>query len=164
MDMGRILGGAVPLLGGSWAQCNTMSHGLRPTSLLSGILIHPAVWSQQKCAENWEAVPLFRGRAGSPSNTMWFGSRSTSIPSGILIHPAVWPQQTWAENCGYPFGWELGHHLTQCRLGQGIPPYQVALWSIQPFGHNRHGPKIGIPLWVGDGSPYNTMWPGPRPT
>jgi len=24
--------------------------------------------------------------------------------------------------------------LTQCRLG--LPPYQVASWSIQPFGHN----------------------------
>ena len=33
--------------------------------------------------------------------------------------------------------------LTQCGLGQDLPPYQVASWSIQPFGHNRHGPKIG---------------------
>ena len=24
-----------------------------------------------------------------------------------------------------------------------IPPYQAASWSIQPFGHNRHGSKIG---------------------
>jgi len=29
---------------------------------------------------------------------------------------------------------DLGPHLTQCHLG--IPPYQVASWSIQPFGHN----------------------------
>ena len=28
---------------------------------------------------------------------------------------------------------ELGPHLTQCRLGRGIPPYQVASWSIQPI-------------------------------
>jgi len=39
----------------------------------------------------------------------------------------------------------------------------------RPFGHNRHGPKIGgggsTPFWVwGAGSPCNTMWPGPRPT
>ena len=27
-------------------------------------------------------------------------------------------------------------HLTQCRLGRGLPPYQVVSWSIQPFGHN----------------------------
>ena len=38
---------------------------------------------------------------------------------------------------------ELGRHLTQCRLSRGLPPYQVASWSMQPFGHNGHGPKIG---------------------
>jgi len=27
--------------------------------------------------------------------------------------------------------------------GLRLPTYQVASWSIQPFGHNRHGPKIG---------------------
>jgi len=36
-----------------------MSPGLRPTSAPSGILIHPAVWSQRTWAENWGgAVPL----------------------------------------------------------------------------------------------------------
>jgi len=28
-----------------------------------------------------------------------------------------------------------GPHLTQCVLGRGSPPYQVA--SIQPFGHKK---------------------------
>ena len=32
---------------------------------------------------------------------------------------------------------------TQCGLGWGLPSYQVASWSIQPSGHNRHGPKSG---------------------
>jgi len=66
------------------------------------------------------------GEAGSPTNTMWPGPRPTSVPSGILIHPAVWPQQTWAENGGAlcPFG-GLGPHLTYCRLGRVLPPYQV---------------------------------------
>ena len=31
----------------------------------------------------------------------------------------------------------LGPHLAQCRLGRGLPPYQVASLSTQPFGHNR---------------------------
>ena len=36
---------------------------------------------------------------------------------------------------------------------------------IQPFGHNRHGPKIGgCAPFGGAGSPSSTMWPGPRPT
>ena len=47
----------------------------------------------------------------------------------------------------------------QCRLGRGLPPYQVASLSIQPLGHNRHEPKIR-----GAGSPYNIMSPGPRST
>jgi len=28
-------------------------------------------------------------------------------------------------------------------LSRGLPPYQVAPWSIQPFGHDRYRPKIG---------------------
>jgi len=40
-------------------------------------------------------------------------------------------------------GGELGPCLTQCGLGWGLLPYQVASSSIQPFGHTRHGPKNG---------------------
>jgi len=60
---------------------------------------------------------------------MWPGPRPTFVPSGVLIRPAVWQQQTWAENWRVvpPFwGRELGPHLTECRLGRGLPPYQVA--------------------------------------
>jgi len=62
---------------------------------------------------------------------------------------------------------ELGLHVTQCRLSRCLPRYQVASWSIQPFGHDRHGPKIGrelCPYGERAGSPSNTMSPGPRPT
>jgi len=65
------------------------------------------------------------------------------------------------------FSGELGPHLTQCRLGWGLPLYQVASWSNQPCGHNRHRPKIGrlCPFGErGSGSPSNTMWPWSRPT
>ena len=66
-------------------------------------------------------------------------------------------------------GWKLagraplgaaGPYLTQCRLGRCLPPYQVASWSIQPFGHNRYAPKIGgsAPFWGRlAGFPSNTM-------
>ena len=37
----------------------------------------------------------------------------------------------------------LGPNPAQCGLGRGLPPYQVASWSIQPFRHNRCGPRIG---------------------
>jgi len=42
-----------------------------------------------------------------------------------------------------PFCSGLGPHLVQFGLGRCLPPHQVASWSIQPFDHNRHGPKIG---------------------
>jgi len=66
----------------------------------------------------------------------------------LLKWATVWPQWIWAEKCGdavSPFlgRGELGPHLTQSRLGRGLPPYQVASWFIQLFGHNRRGPKIG---------------------
>ena len=40
-------------------------------------------------------------------------------------------------------GGELLPHLTQRCLDRGLTPYKVAFGSIQPFGHNRHWPKIG---------------------
>ena len=122
IDMGRKLGGGcAPFLGGPGSPSNTKSPGLRPTSIPSGILIHPAVWPQRTWAENWGlseayrrikwytnafrclatidmgrkwgAVPLVgEGGARSPSNTMSPGPRPTSLPSGILIHLPVWPQ------------------------------------------------------------------------
>jgi len=49
IDMGRKLG-AVPFLGvegaGSLSQSTTMWLGPRPTSIPSGMLIHPTVWTQ----------------------------------------------------------------------------------------------------------------------
>ena len=53
-------------------------------------------------------------------------------------------------------------HLTPCRLRWGLTPYRVACWSIQPNGHNRHGPRIGggscyAPYGGGAGFPCNTM-------
>jgi len=43
----------------------------------------------------------------------------------------------------------------QCRLGRGLPSYQVAPWSNQPFRHNRHGLKRGtrccVPIRVEGG-------------
>jgi len=63
-----------------------MSLELRPTSLLSDILIHPAIWPQHM-GRNLRAVPLWGGDLWDPSSTMWPGPRATSMPSGI--YPAV---------------------------------------------------------------------------
>jgi len=56
-----------------------------------------------------------------------------------------------------------GPYLTQCLLGQGLPPYQVASWSIQPFGHNWLGRKVGAaicPFPWRSWSLSKTMWLG----
>jgi len=70
------------------------------------------------------------------------------------------------ERAAVPLLRELGPHLTQYGLGRGLPPYQLASCSIQPFGQNRHGPKsAGRRLCPfggrGAGSTFNTMSPGP---
>jgi len=42
-----------------------------------------------------------------------------------------------------PLSREPGPRLVQCDLSRGLLSYQAASSSIQPFGHNRHGPKLG---------------------
>jgi len=74
----------------------------------------------------------------------------------------TWLQQTWAKSRGaVPLWWrELGPHLTKCGLGPGAPSNQMASSSIQPFGHNRHGPKIvGLRSlnWEGELGPHLTQ-------
>jgi len=51
------------------------------------------------------------------------GDRLATIDMGRKLGVPLW-------------GGELGPHLTQFGLGRGLPPYQMASWSIQPFGHN----------------------------
>jgi len=42
--------------------------------------------------------------------------------------------------------------------GRGLPPYEVASYSMQLFDHKGHGPKMGaVPLLGGAGSPSSTM-------
>jgi len=56
-------------------------------------------------------------------------------------------------------GGGAGPYLIQCGLGRDLPPYQVASWSIQPFGHNRHQPKMGgcAPFGEGELGPHLTQ-------
>jgi len=68
------------------------------------------------------AVSFFLGGAGSPSNTMSPQLRPTSVASSILIQPFGHNRHGLL----FPFGEELGPHLTQCHLGRGLPPCEVA--------------------------------------
>ena len=90
IDMSRKLG-AVPFLGGAGSPANTKSPGSRPTTILSGILVHPAVWPQRTWTENGgDGCAIYGRGTGSPPNTMSPMLRPTSVPSGILILTAVW--------------------------------------------------------------------------
>jgi len=64
---GTKIGGVCPIGGGvGWSPSNIMWPRPRPTSLPSGILIHPAVSSQKAWAENWgRCAPFFGGGQGS---------------------------------------------------------------------------------------------------
>ena len=59
------------------------------------------------------------------------------------------------------WGGELSPHVAQCGLDRDPPPCQVLSWSIQTFGHNRHGPKKffggSVPFWGGELSPHVTQ-------
>jgi len=111
----------------------------------------------RKFSKHWTVV-------GSTSSMRWCNNHSCTRAQQLLRWATVWPQFTWAEKLRRllcPFPWrELSPHLTQCRQGRGLPPYQVTSWCIQPFGHNiptlqtdrtdrqdRHGPMAqGEPL------------------
>jgi len=61
---------------------------------------------------------------------------------------------------------ELGPHLTQCGLGQGLPPYQVASLFTSHLATNDMGQKLGAMALWGRGAAFlfDTMCQGPRPT
>ena len=70
------------------------------------------------------------------------------------------------EGAAVPLWRELGPRLVQRGLRRGLLPYQAASSSIQPFDHNRRGPKTGwggCALFLGvAGSTSNTI--SRRPT
>ena len=83
--------------------------------------------------------------------TMCLGATPSGLISAHLHHPAILLQARCPSyrpiDMGQKLGaapllGELGPHVTQCGLGWGLPPYQMASWSIQPFGHNSHWLQI----------------------
>jgi len=120
------------------------------------------------------------GKIYSTISEIWKFNKSSAVAKiSDRSHNRHGPKRGWGAGVP-PSRGELGHRLTQCGLGRGLLPYpyQAASSSIQPFGHKTWA-KTGnwAPfraelrphltqrrLGGGDGSPSNTMWPGPRPT
>jgi len=127
--MGRKLGLCSPFGEGSWFP-----------------ILHNVAWAEAYLYTKWHLDPCSRmatvdmgrkmgalppswgGGAGSLTNTMLFGLRYLHTkwhldPSSRLGTIDI----TWAENWeALPPIWELGPHLTQCRVRRGLPSYQVA--------------------------------------
>jgi len=125
-----------------------MSPGPRPIPRTVWYLHPSSRLATTDMGQKLGAVPPW-GELGPACNTMSPGPTSTlCLSSGILIHPAVWPQQTRAENCsgvhgGVPLSkGELGHHVTQCGLGRGLPSTK---WHLDPCSRlaTTRGPKLG---------------------
>ena len=137
---GYKLGGAVSsfLGGGAGSPPNTKSPGPRPTSIPTGILVHPAVWLQRTLAENWwELCPFRGGGVGSPSN--W----------GLC--------PLFGERTGYNVAWTEAHLHAKCHLD---PSSRLATIDMGRKLGGGSAPFLGR----GAGFPSNTKSPELRPT
>jgi len=159
--MGRILGGALPLFGGGQAgsPSNTMSLGSIASTcigLTRGILMHPAVWPHQTWAApfwggSWVPIQYKVAWAEAYFHTKWHldpSSRLATTNMGGKLEAVP------------PFPWAYRSSSNTKSPGRGLPPYQVASGSVQQFGRNRYGLKIGgLCLFGGRGAgfPSNTL-------
>jgi len=156
-----------PFRGGGEAATpsNTASPGPTFTSVPSGMLIsiQPIGHNRHRPKIGWGLCPFCWG-LGPYRTVAWaeayFHTKWHLSPSSCLATTDI--GQKLGER-------ELGPHLTQSRLGCGLPPYQVVSWHVQTFDDNRHGPKIGgcTPFsgkrWGWAGSPSNKLSSGQRP-
>ena len=103
-----------------------------------------------------------RTSATYPSEVLFWNKSSAVTEMGDRLATIDIGQKVRGLLCPFHGGVQLSPHLTQCRLGQGLPLYQVVSWSTQPFGQNIHGPKGGcaVPLSVGGArsSSNNVTW------
>jgi len=160
--------GVVPLFGGTGtgSPSNMMWPGPRPTSELSGILIHPAVFFHNRHGPKIEGyAPFLAGGAGSPCNAMSPGPMPTSVPSGTLIHQAIRPQymgRKLGRGCCAPLfgdGWAVSPSNTMSAWPRPSP-YQVtssiliypAVWQQRTWAENW-----GLCAFLGELGPHLTQ-------
>ena len=88
-------------------------------------------------------LPSQQNQTNEWNSEHWPQLRKTSSAVAVMgdslgTADVSWNDMGWKVGgllCSFWWG-ELGPHLTQCRLFRGLPPYQVASWSIQPFVRN----------------------------
>jgi len=147
MDMGRKLEGCVPFRGELQPHLTQrrLGRGLPPYQVASWY-IQPFGHHRHGPKIGWGCA-LFSARRWVPIEHKVAGAEVYLHTKWHLSPSSRFPTTDIGRKLGRglcPFrGGELGHRLTQCRLVWGLPPYHVVSWYLYPFGHNRHGPKIG---------------------
>jgi len=116
-------------------------------SYTNGLLnnIHPMMWasfrSLVKRYLQWMTV------TNKSSAVAEMGDRLATLDMGRKVG-----------GCCAPSAGRAGSPSNTLCLGRGLCPHQVASWSIQLFGHNRHAPRIGAPYsWGEELVPYLTQ-------
>ena len=122
---------------GAGSPSNTMWPGPTPTSIPSGILVHPAVWLKHSGGKLGGGLcPFSGGVAGSPSNTMSRRPRPTSVPSGILIHAAEL-------DTGFPTSHPPRFYTARNFLKMGIKmPTCVVFWTTSTIKDEKSAAKF----------------------
>jgi len=126
--MGRKEGDCCAPFAGAGTASNTVWPGPGSTSIPSGVFIHPAVWPQQTRAKNWVSwVCLF-------SWGSWVRVEHKVACAEAYLH-TKWhhsPSSLATTDVGRKLGacapleeGDLGPHLAQCGLDQGLLPCQV---------------------------------------
>jgi len=121
-------GAVVPLTRGAGTPSKTMWPGPRSTSVrVASSSIQPFSHNRHGPNIGWGWVcPFFSGASWVPIVHKLAWAAAYLHTKWHLSPSTVSPQRPLAETCA-PLGeGELCSHLTQCRVGLGLPPYQVA--------------------------------------
>jgi len=102
----------------------------------SDILIHTAIWPQQKCAENSGLCPFGEGELG-PHQTQCGQGRG--VPACQI---SSWSGQTFGHNARTLQTDRKDRQRTETVL-QMVAQKSSAVAEMGDRGHNRHGPKRG---------------------
>jgi len=153
IDMGRKFGGAVPpLFGGvSWVPSSTMWPGPRPTSIPSGILVHPAIWPQQiwihptVCPQYTNVTDIRQDRQWTDSIgravferpfVKWFALCYQTVVCPVYLSvcdicalwPNGWPDQDETWHARTPRPWP------HCQMGTQLPlPQRGTTHNFRPI-------------------------------
>jgi len=179
---GPKIGGLCPFWEGGAGSPSNMWAGLRPTSLPSGILIHPAVLATTDmgrklggCAPLREEVlgphltQCGQGRGLPPCQVSYWSiqpfGHNRHRPQIIRTQAKPAPVNFEVGGAAVPLSvGDLDPHLTQCGRGQGLTACQVSSWSLQPFAHNTPTSQTGQtdngP--IGQGEPFYKRSPKNR--